>query len=53
MTVFTLATVGFKEVHPLSDHGKLFTIMLIISGAGGIAETLYNLLPFTLAGQLR
>lgn len=53
MTVITLATVGFKEVHELSDEGKLFTIVLIISGTGMIAYTLSSLLQFTLEGQLR
>ena len=53
MTVITLATVGFKEVQPLSDHGKLFTIVLIICGTGMIAYTLSSLLQFTLEGQLR
>jgi voltage-gated potassium channel len=38
MTVITLATVGFKEVQPLSPQGKLFTIVLIISGTGMIAR---------------
>ena len=32
MTVVTLATVGFKEVHPLSVAGKVFTIGLIVTG---------------------
>jgi len=53
MTVITLATVGFKEVQPLSDQGKLFTIILIISGTGMIAYTLSSLLQFTMEGQLR
>ncbi len=30
MTVITLATVGFKEVHPLDETTKIFTIFLII-----------------------
>ena len=53
MTVITLATVGFKEVQPLSSHGKLFTIILIISGTGMIAYTLSSLFQFTMEGQLR
>ena len=53
MTVITLATVGFKEVQPLSPEGKLFTIGLIISGTGMIAYTLSCLLQFTMEGQLR
>ena len=32
MTVSTLATVGFGEIHPLGDRGRLFTITLIIMG---------------------
>lgn len=32
MTIITLGTVGFAEVNPLSDSGKIFTIFLIISG---------------------
>jgi len=53
MTVITLATVGFKEVHELSPEGKVFTIVLIICGTGIIAYTLSSLLQFTLEGQLR
>jgi voltage-gated potassium channel len=30
MTIITVATVGFSEVHPLSDGGKMFTAILII-----------------------
>lgn len=32
MTVITLATVGFLEVHELGDRGRLFTIALILMG---------------------
>ena len=32
MTVITLATVGFMEVSPLGDRGRLFTITLIFMG---------------------
>ena len=31
MTIITVTTVGFQEVHPLSDAGRLFTIFLITS----------------------
>lgn len=31
MTIITVTTVGFQEVQPLSDSGRLFTILLIIS----------------------
>lgn len=32
MTVFTLATVGYGEIHPLGSRGRLFTICLILMG---------------------
>ena len=31
MTVITVTTVGFKEVHALDDSGKIFTIFLILT----------------------
>ena len=31
MTVITITTVGFGEVHPLDDQAKLFTIFLILA----------------------
>ncbi|MFD1163392.1 MULTISPECIES: potassium channel family protein [Hwangdonia] len=31
MTVITITTVGFKEVHPLDDATKIFTIFLILT----------------------
>ncbi|MGI0485975.1 potassium channel family protein [Pantanalinema rosaneae CENA516] len=36
MTVITLATVGFMEIHPLGDRGRLFTIFLILLGVVAI-----------------
>lgn len=53
MTVITLATVGFKEVHELSPEGKAFTILLIIGGTGVIAYSLGSLIQFMVEGQLR
>jgi voltage-gated potassium channel len=32
MTVITLATVGYGEIHPLASRGRLFTIALILMG---------------------
>ena len=36
MTVITLASVGFKEIHDLSLFGRIFTIILIIGGVGTV-----------------
>lgn len=37
MMVITLATVGFQEVRPLSDAGRLMTAFIILGGVGGFA----------------
>ncbi len=34
MTVTTIATVGFGEVRPLSESGRIFTIILILANLG-------------------
>ena len=34
MTVITVASVGFNEVRPLSDNGRIFTIFLILINLG-------------------
>lgn len=39
-TVTTIATVGFREVRPLTTAGEVFTIVLIVVGVG---TCLYNL----------
>lgn len=39
MTMITVSTTGFSETHPLSQAGRLFTIILIILGIGSIAYT--------------
>jgi voltage-gated potassium channel len=37
MTVITLSTVGFGEVHGLSEIGKIWTMIVIIFGVSGVA----------------
>jgi voltage-gated potassium channel len=34
MTLITISTVGFEEVHPLSSAGRVFTSTLLVSGVG-------------------
>jgi voltage-gated potassium channel len=51
MTVITITTVGFAEVHPLSAAGKIFTIFLIIGGVGGALYTLTAMVQYILEGQ--
>jgi len=51
MTITTITTVGFREVHPLSEVGRIFTIVLIIFGVGGALYVLTNIMGYILEGQ--
>jgi len=53
MTIITLTTVGFGEVHPLSRVGKLFTIALIVGGVGTVFYALSTGAKFMLEGELK
>ena len=37
MTIITITTVGFAELHPLSEAGRIFTIVLIFIGFVSLA----------------
>lgn len=52
MTIITISTVGFSEVHPLSDVGKMFTSGLIITSLGSLAYVGSNLAKFVFDGEL-
>ena len=43
MTIITISTVGFGEVHVLSQYGKIWAIIVIIFGVGGFASIIYEL----------
>jgi voltage-gated potassium channel len=51
MTVTTITTVGFREIRPLSEAGRIFTIVLIIFGVGGALYVLTNIMGYILEGQ--
>lgn len=36
MTVITLSSVGFQEVHPLDEYGRIWAMLLIIFGVSGL-----------------
>jgi voltage-gated potassium channel len=52
-TVTTVATVGFREVQPLDDTGKVFTIILILVGVGTALYTFSVVLETLFEGHLR
>ncbi|MCS6934716.1 MAG: potassium channel protein [Chitinophagales bacterium] len=51
MTVITLATVGFMEVHPLSNAGKIFTIFIILINIGTFTYFISQLTSYFLDGE--
>lgn len=36
MTIITLASVGYGEVHPLNNYGKVWSILVIVFGVTGV-----------------
>jgi voltage-gated potassium channel len=53
MTIITISTVGFGQIHPLSDVGKLFTSGLIILSLGGLAWIGSSLARLIFDGELK
>ena len=52
MTIITVASVGYMEVHPLSATGRLFTMVLIVFGLGTVAYGLGTITAFWVEGDL-
>jgi voltage-gated potassium channel len=53
MTVITASTVGFGEVHPLSDVGRLFTSFYILFNLLVVAYLVSVLTTYIFDGELR
>jgi voltage-gated potassium channel len=53
MTIISLTTVGFREVGPLSNEGKLFTLVIILGGVASVTTTLTIGSQILMAGQLQ
>jgi voltage-gated potassium channel len=52
MTVITISTIGFPEVHPLSGAGHLFTIGLVLGGVSAAAYAVGTIGEHMIGGQL-
>ncbi|MDA8240081.1 MAG: potassium channel protein [Nitrospiraceae bacterium] len=52
MTVITISSVGFMEVHPLSDKARIFTVFLILCGSGILIYAVSILTAFIVEGEL-
>ncbi|GAB4535262.1 MAG: potassium channel protein [Thermodesulfovibrionia bacterium] len=53
MTIITLTTVGYQEVHALSRIGRVFTTLLILSGVGVMLYALSVGARVILEGEIR
>jgi voltage-gated potassium channel len=52
MTVITLTTVGYGEVHPLSPAGRAFTIVLLLGGVFTLFYTGTEIVRWAVSGEL-
>lgn len=52
MTVITLTSTGYQEVHPLSENGRLFTIVLLFIGVGIVAYSISTLMSYFMSIDL-
>ncbi len=52
MTIITIATVGFREVHPLSSVGMYFTAFLIVISFGIFAYAVTTFTRYVIDGAL-
>lgn len=52
MTIITITTVGFREVHPLTDAGMYFTSILIIFSFGIFAYAVTTFTRYVIDGAL-
>jgi voltage-gated potassium channel len=52
MTVTTVTTVGFREIHELSRAGQIFTVFLVIGGVGAAFYTFSQLAALVIEGGL-
>lgn len=53
MTVITISTVGYAEVHALSTAGKIFSIFLIVSGVGSMLYALTIFVQYFIEGHFQ
>jgi voltage-gated potassium channel len=53
MTLITISSVGFGEIHPLSTAGRVLTIVIIVSGISVLTYSLGQVARIFVEGELR
>lgn len=53
MTIITMATVGYGEVHQISDAGRTFTMFLIVMGVGYFMYVVGLIVQFLVEDRIR
>lgn len=53
MTIITVSTVGYGEVHSLSEAGKIFTSFLIITSFGTFAYAVTSITSYLVGGEYK
>ena len=53
MTIITMATVGYGEVHQVSDTGRVFTMFLIVMGVGYFMYVVGIIVQFLVEDRIR
>ncbi|MDE3125191.1 MAG: potassium channel protein [Bacteroidota bacterium] len=53
MTVITITTVGYQEIQPLSQNGKLFNIFFIIISFSTFTYALASLTRYIISGEMQ
>lgn len=51
MTVITMGSVGYREIHPLSQAGRLWTMLVIVSGIGALGFAIVTVTDFMVEGH--
>jgi voltage-gated potassium channel len=52
MTVISITTVGYQEVHPLSRAGQAWTMLVLVGGVGTLFYTASLVMAFVVEGRL-
>ncbi len=53
MTIITITTVGFSEVHQMSKFGRIFTIGLVFTGVSFFLYVASSMVQFMVEGRIR